>query len=85
MTPISSPSMEMGAQTWRCSQSPKCDDASRPKVGESAFAMYCRMMSRGLKPRTSIAPWLRIIGPSQSSARSANAEAQEQPSWPSPK
>ncbi len=29
--------------------------------------MYCIMMSRGEKPRTSTDPWLRIIGPSQSS------------------
>ena len=53
----------MGATTLRFWMSPKCEDASRPLVGEPALAMYCIMMSRGEKPRTSSEPWLRIIGP----------------------
>src|ERR1035441_2569145 len=84
-TGIKSPSVEIGETTLRSTISPKCEEASRPLVGDPDFAMYCIMMSAGEKPRTSSAPWLRIIGPSHSSLRRAYAEAQEQASCPNPK
>src|SRR5208337_3612769 len=82
-TGIKSPKVEIGATTLRVSISPKCEEASLPLVGDLDLAMYCIMMSAGEKPRTSSAPWLRIIGPSHSSLRSAYAEAQEHAYCPS--
>ena len=66
-TGMRSPSMEMGETMLRFSISPKCEVPSRPRVGESALAMYCIMVSLAAKPRTSSEPWLRIMGANQSS------------------
>ncbi len=68
---------------FRSSTSPKWMLSSRPRVGESPFAMYCRSTSSGVAPFTSIEPRFRISGDSTSSRRSAYAEPTAQASWPS--
>ena len=67
-----SPSMEMTEGMLPSSDSqPKCTFRSRPRVGPEALAMYWAKTSRGLPPRTKIAPRLRIMGVKMSPRSSA--------------
>jgi hypothetical protein len=62
ITGITAPSIEIGATSPR-DMSPKWVLESLPPVGLSLRAMYCIMTSRGLTPRTNMAPRSRISGP----------------------
>ena len=57
--------------------------SSRPRVGESPFAMYCLRISTGVAPFTSIEPRLRMSGDMMSRRSSANALPTASASWPS--
>ena len=75
MTGIMSPSGEIWPTKPRVvagsPRSPKWMFSSRPRVGESPFAMYCFSTSTGVAPFTSIEPRLRISGDMTSRRSSA--------------
>src|SRR5438105_670657 len=67
------------------SRSLKWTFSSRPRVGLSALAMYCRRIAIGSAPMTSIEPRLRISGDRMSGSgprARAYADPTDSPSWP---
>ena len=65
VTPAITGTMSPSGEIWPMkprSVSPKWMLSSRPRVGESPFAMYCLRISTGVAPFTSIEPRLRMSG-----------------------
>ena len=78
VTPAITGTMSPRCEIWPMKPrtvSPKWMFSSRPRVGESPFAMYWRMISSGCAPCTSIEPRLRMSGLRMSPALRSSAKA----------